>query len=228
MEPGYPDDLEPVMRELAEAIEDGEEEDVIELVNEALEEGIDPGEIVNRSMILAMDVIGYRFAKKQLFVPEMLIAARAMSGGLKILRPLIALTGAKPVGRVLLGTVKGDIHDIGKNLVGMMMEGAGFEIVDLGVNVPIEKFIAALKEHDIHILGMSALLTTTMNYMGRVVEALKEADLRETTQVLIGGAPINEKFCNKIEADFYADSAADGVIAAKAALAALTEMGIQA
>ena len=228
VEPGYPDDLEPVMRELAEAIEDGEEEDVIELVNEALEEGIDPGEIVNRSMILAMDVIGYRFAKKQLFVPEMLIAARAMSGGLKILRPLIALTGAKPVGRVLLGTVKGDIHDIGKNLVGMMMEGAGFEIVDLGVNVPIEKFIAALKEHDIHILGMSALLTTTMNYMGRVVEALKEADLRETTQVLIGGAPINEKFCNKIEADFYADSAADGVIAAKAALAALTEMGIQA
>ena len=228
VEPGYPDDLEPVMRELAEAIEEGEEEDVVELVNEALEEGIAPGEIVNRSMILAMDIIGYRFAQKQLFVPEMLIAARAMSAGLKILRPLIAMTGAKPIGRVLLGTVKGDIHDIGKNLVGMMMEGAGFEIVDLGVNVPIEKFVAALKEHNIHMLGMSALLTTTMNYMGRVVEALKEEGMRDTTKVLIGGAPINERFCNKIEADFYADSAADGVIAAKAALAELTEQGIQA
>ncbi|MBK1875461.1 uroporphyrinogen decarboxylase family protein [Pelagicoccus mobilis] len=226
--PTYPDDLEPVMRELAEAIEEGEEEDVLELVEEALGDDIAPGDIVNRAMIPAMDVIGYRFAQKQLFVPEMLIAARAMSGGLKILRPLIAQTGAKPIGRVLLGTVKGDIHDIGKNLVGMMMEGAGFEIVDLGVNVPVEKFVETLKEQDIHILGMSALLTTTMNYMGRVVEALKEAGIRDTTQVLIGGAPINEKFCDKIEADFYADSAADGVIAAKAALAALTEARIPA
>ncbi|EDY82200.1 Uroporphyrinogen decarboxylase family [Verrucomicrobiia bacterium DG1235] len=227
-EPGYPEDLEPVLRELAEAIEEGEEDDVVDLVEEALNDDIPPGEIVDRAMIPAMDVIGYRFAQKQLFVPEMLISARAMSEGLKILRPLIAKTGAKPVGRVLLGTVKGDIHDIGKNLVGMMLEGAGFEILDLGVNVPVERFIAALKENDIHMIGMSALLTTTMNYMGRVIEALKDEGMRDTVKVLIGGAPINEKFCDKIDADYYADSAADGVIAAKQALADLKAMGISA
>ncbi len=225
-EPAYPQDLEPVLRELAEAIEEGEEEDVVELVEEALDDGMDPADIVNRSMIPAMDVIGYRFAQKQLFVPEMLIGARAMSEGLKILRPLIAETGAKPVGRVLLGTVKGDIHDIGKNLVGMMLEGAGFEILDLGVNVPVEKYIETLKEEGIHILGMSALLTTTMSYMGRVVEALKEAGMRDSVKVLIGGAPINQKFCEKIEADYYAESAADGVVVAKAALADLQEAGV--
>lgn len=225
-EPGYPDDLDPILREIAEMIEEGEEEEVSELVNEALENDFDPVEIVNTAMIPAMDVIGYRFANKELFVPEMLIGARAMAEGLKILRPLIAATGAKPVGRVLIGTVKGDIHDIGKNLVGMMLEGAGFEIIDLGVNVPVERFIEALKEEDIHILGMSALLTTTMNYMGRVIEALKEAGLRETTKVLIGGAPINEKFCDRIEADYYAESAAEGVIVAKQALADLRESGI--
>lgn len=226
-EPGYPDDLEPVLRELAEAIEEGEEEDVPDLVNEALGDGIEPGEIVNRSMIPAMDVIGYRFARKDLYVPEMLIGARAMAEGLKILRPLIALTGAKPVGRVLLGTVKGDIHDIGKNLVGMMLEGAGFEVIDIGVNVSVEKFIDALKEHDIKMLGMSALLTTTMNYMGRVIEELKEAGMRDDIKVLIGGAPINQKFCDRVEADYYADSAADGVIVAKQALADLKAKGIE-
>lgn len=226
VEPSYLDDLEPVLREMAEAIEEGEEEDVVELVNEALKAGMPPGDIVNRAMIPAMDVIGYRFAQNEIFVPEMLIGARAMSEGLKILRPLIAATGAKPVGRVLLGTVKGDIHDIGKNLVGMMLEGAGFEIVDLGVNVPVEKFIAALKEHDIHILGMSALLTTTMNYMGKVIEQLKAEGMRESTKVLIGGAPITEKFCQKIEADYAAESAAEGVIVAKRALVELVEMGV--
>ncbi|MDQ8183673.1 uroporphyrinogen decarboxylase family protein [Pelagicoccus sp. SDUM812005] len=227
-EPTYEEGLEPILRELAEAIEEGEEDDVVELVQEALEDDIPPGEIVDRAMIPAMDVIGYRFAQKQLFVPEMLIAARAMSEGLKILRPLIAKTGAKPVGRVLLGTVKGDIHDIGKNLVGMMLEGAGFQILDLGVNVPVEKFIAALKENDIHMVGMSALLTTTMNYMERVIQALKDEGMRDTVKVLIGGAPINEKFCDKIDADYYADSAADGVIAAKRALADLKALGISA
>lgn len=226
-EPGYPEDLEPVLRELAEAIEEGEEEDVPELVNEALGDGIPPGEVVNRSMIPAMDVIGYRFARKELYVPEMLIGARAMAEGLKILRPLIAETGAKPVGRILLGTVKGDIHDIGKNLVGMMLEGAGFEVVDIGVNIPMEKFIEALKEHDIRILGMSALLTTTMNYMGRVVEALKEAGMREEVKILVGGAPINQRFCDRIEADYYAESAADGVLVAKQALADLKAVGLE-
>jgi uroporphyrinogen decarboxylase len=228
VEPQYAEDLEPVLRELAEAIEEGEEEDVEELVEEALNDGIPPADIVNRAMIPAMDVIGYRFAQRDLFVPEMLIAARAMSGGLRILRPLIAQTGAKPVGCVLLGTVKGDIHDIGKNLVGMMLEGAGFEIIDLGVNVPVEKFLEAIKEHDCHIVGMSALLTTTMNYMGRVVEALKESGMRDSTKVLIGGAPINEKFCQKIEADFYAESAAEGVLVAKQALAELQTSGVLA
>jgi len=225
-EPGYPEDFEPILRELAEAIEEGEEEDVVELVEEALSDGMDPSLIVNRAMIPAMDVIGYRFAQKQLFVPEMLIGARAMAAGLKILRPLIALTGVKPIGRVLLGTVKGDIHDIGKNLVGMMLEGAGFEVVDIGVNVPVEKYIEALKEHDIHILGLSALLTTTMNYMGRVVEGLKEAGMRDNVKVLIGGAPITGKFCDKIEADYYAESAADGVVVARKALQDLKEMGV--
>ncbi|MEZ5275959.1 MAG: uroporphyrinogen decarboxylase family protein [Opitutaceae bacterium] len=226
VEPGYPDDLEPVLRELAEAIEEGEEEDVPDLVNEALGDGIPPGEIVNRSMIPAMDVIGYRFAQKELYVPEMLIGARAMAEGLKILRPLIAKTGAKPVGRVLLGTVKGDIHDIGKNLVGMMLEGAGFEIIDLGVNVPVERFIDAVREHEINILGMSALLTTTMNYMGRVVEGLKEAGLRDRVKVLVGGAPINQRFCDRIEADYFGESAADGVVVAKQAQADLKAAGI--
>ncbi len=219
--PEYLPDLNPILFDMAEAIEEGDDEDVPELVEEALEAEIDPEAIVNDAMIPAMNVVGDRFARGELFVPEMLISARAMKAGMEIVRPVLVKGGVKPVGEVLLGTVKGDIHDIGKNLCGMMLEGAGFTVTDIGVNVPAEVFVEKLRETGIRIVGMSALLTTTMGYMGSVIEALEEAGMRDQIQVLIGGATISEEFRTQIGADFYGETAADAVDCARRALARL-------
>ncbi len=217
--PTYLEHLHPILREMAEAIEEGDEEDVPELVEEALDNGIEANDIVNDSMIPAMEIIGDRFSRNEIYVPEMLISARAMKAGLNIVRPILVNSGVQPIGDVLLGTVKGDIHDIGKNLVGMMLEGAAFKVTDLGVNVPVEQFIKVIQETGIRIIGLSALLTTTMNYMERVIQGLDKAGLRKQTKVLIGGAPINQKFCDRIGADYYAETAVDAVEVAKRSLA---------
>ncbi len=166
-------------------------------------------------LVAGMDIVGIDFRDGILFVPEVLMAAKAMKAGMAILRPLLAETGAPKVGTMVIGTVKGDIHDIGKNLVGMMMEGAGFEVIDLGINNPVEKYMAAIDEHKPDILGMSALLTTTMPYMRVVIEALKERGIREDIIVLVGGAPLNEAFAEDIGADAYCRDAAVAVDTAK-------------
>ncbi len=216
--PAYDTGLDPILFDMAEAIEEGDDEDVPILVDEALSAEIDPEAIVNDAMIPAMNVIGDRFARGELFVPEMLISARAMKAGMEIVRPVLVKGGVKPIGEVLLGTVKGDIHDIGKNLSGMMLEGAGFNVTDIGVNVAAETFVQTLRETGIRIVGMSALLTTTMGYMGQVIEALEEAGMRDEVQVLIGGATISEEFRERIGADFYGETAADAVDCARRAL----------
>ncbi len=216
--PAYAADLDPVLREMAMAIENGEEDDVPELVTEALECGVAPGDIVDKAIIPAMEIVGDRFSHGEIYVPEMLISARATKGGMEVLRPALVDAGAKPVGSVLLGTVHGDIHDIGKNLVGMMLEGAGFEVVDLGVNVPVARFVEELRRTGIRILGLSALLTTTMRNMEAVIGALEDAGLRDQVIVLLGGAPVTPAFGDEVGADLLGESAADAVLKAKQAL----------
>ena len=174
-----------------------------------------PDKVLNDALVEGMRIVGIDFRDGILFVPEVLLAANAMKGGMEILRPLLAETGAEPIGKIVIGTVKGDIHDIGKNLVGMMMEGAGFEVIDLGINNPVEKYLAAIEEHKPDILGMSALLTTTMPYMKVVIDTLKEKGIRNDYVVLVGGAPLNEAFANSIGADAYCRDAAVAVETAK-------------
>ncbi len=174
-----------------------------------------PYEILTEGLVAGMDIVGADFRDGILFVPEVLMAAKAMKAGMAILRPLLAETGAPRVGTMVIGTVKGDIHDIGKNLVGMMLEGAGFEVIDLGINNSVEEYMAAIDEHKPDLLGMSALLTTTMPYMRVVINALKEAGIREDIVVLVGGAPLNEAFAEDIEADAYCRDAAVAVDTAK-------------
>ncbi|MBA2702175.1 MAG: corrinoid protein [Chloroflexi bacterium] len=168
-----------------------------------LDRGFSPTKVLDDALVAGMKIVGIDFRDGILFVPEVLLAANAMKGGMAILRPLLAETGAEPVGKVVIGTVKGDIHDIGKNLVGMMLEGAGFEVVDLGINTDAEKFMNALAEHKPNILGMSALLTTTMPYMKVVIQTLKDRGLRDDYIVLVGGAPLNEEFAMAVGADAY-------------------------
>ena len=182
---------------------DGRRNEVSEEVNEALGRGMAPYQVLTEGLVAGMDVVGVDFRDGILFVPEVLMAAKAMKGGMTILRPLLAETGAPKVGTMVIGTVKGDIHDIGKNLVGMMFEGAGFEVIDIGINTDAEKFIAALVEHKPDILGMSALLTTTMPYMKVVIQALKDRGMRDDYIVLVGGAPLNEEFGVAVGADAY-------------------------
>jgi methanogenic corrinoid protein MtbC1 len=184
-----------------------------------LERGWKPDKVLNDALVEGMRIVGVDFRDGILFVPEVLLAANAMKGGMTILRPLLAETGAQPIGKIVIGTVKGDIHDIGKNLVGMMMEGAGFEVIDLGINNPVEKYLAALEEHKPDFLGMSALLTTTMPYMKVVIDTLKEKSLRDKYIVLVGGAPLNEEFGKAIGADAYCRDAAIAVETAKRLLA---------
>ena len=197
----------------------GNAPEVRDLVNAGLADGVNPENMLYDALIPSLEEVGARFERGDFFVPEMLIAARAMQGALVILRPLIAETGAKPVGRYVIGTVKGDIHDIGKNLVSMMLEGAGFEVIDLGINNPVEKYLAALEEHKPDILGMSALLTTTMPYMKVVIDKMKETGIRQDYIVLVGGAPLNEEFGKAVGADAYCRDAAIAVETAKSLVA---------
>ena len=179
-----------------------------------------PEVVLNRALVGGMQIVGVDFRDGILFVPEVLQAANAMKGGMEILRPLLAETGAEPIGKIVIGTVKGDIHDIGKNLVSMMMEGAGFEVIDLGINNPVENYLAALEKHKPDILGMSALLTTTMPYMKVVIDEMKARNIRKDFIVLVGGAPLNEEFGKAVGADAYCRDAAVAVETAKALIAA--------
>ncbi len=194
---------------------DGLDVEVVAEVNEFLRRGWTPYETLTKGLVGGMDIVGIDFRDGILFVPEVLMAAKAMKAGMHILRPLLAETSAPQVGTMVIGTVKGDIHDIGKNLVAMMMEGAGFKVVNLGINNDAEKFINAIKEHQPDIIGMSALLTTTMPYMQVVIKALVEYSLREKVIVLVGGAPLNAAFAEEIEADAYCRDAAVAVDTAK-------------
>lgn len=200
-----------VLERLAKEIYNGNAEGVVALTREALDAGLSPEEILNQGMIAGMDAVGRDFRDGILFVPEVLIAARAMHAGMNILRPLLTEAESHSKGTVVLGTVRGDLHDIGKNLVGMMMEGAGFQVVDLGTDVPPEKFVEAAKQHNANIVGMSALLTTTMTEMPNVIAALKEAGLREAVKVMVGGAPVTQRFADEIGADGYAPNASAAV-----------------
>jgi len=200
---------------MKEDLYDGYAEEVVEEVNVMLERGHAPYTVLTSGLVAGMDIVGADFRDGILFVPEVLMAAKAMKAGMAILRPLLAETGAEKIGTMVVGTVKGDIHDIGKNLTGMMMEGAGFEVIDLGINNSVDNFMAAIEKYKPDILGMSALLTTTMPYMRVVIEALKEAGIRQDLIVLVGGAPLNEAFAEEIEADAYCRDAAVGVETAK-------------
>ena len=187
---------------------DGLGEEIGEGTEFLLSRDWNPKKVLDEALVAGMKIVGEDFRDGILFVPEVLLSANAMKVGMAILRPLLAETGAEPIGKVVIGTVKGDIHDIGKNLVGMMLEGAGFEVIDLGINTDVEEFIGALDEHKPDILGMSALLTTTMPYMKVVIETLEEKSLREEYLVIVGGAPLNEEFGDAIGADAYCRDAA--------------------
>ena len=193
---------------------DGLKEEVMEGTDILLARGWSAERVLGEALVDGMTVVGIDFRDGILFVPEVLLAANAMKGGMSILKPLLAETGAKPVGTMVIGTVKGDIHDIGKNLVAMMMEGAGFEVFDIGINNPVEEYLAALERHKPDILGMSALLTTTMPYMKVVIDALTEQKLREKYIVMVGGAPLNEEFGLAVGADAYCRDAADAATTA--------------
>ncbi len=204
-------EIDELLELMGEDLYDGYADEVIEEVNEALSRGMTPYDVLTQGLVAGMNIVGVDFRDGILFVPEVLMAAKAMKGGMAILRPLLAETGAPKIGKMVVGTVKGDIHDIGKNLVVMMMEGAGFEVINLGINQSVDGFMAAIKEHNPQILGMSALLTTTMPYMRVVIRALKEAGIRDDIIVLVGGAPLNEAFAEDIEADAYCRDAAIAV-----------------
>lgn len=186
-----------------------------EVTSEAIAENYEPQEIINNYMAKAMEEIGARFETGKAFVPELLMAARAMKGSLDLLKPLLADNASVRLGKVVIGTVKGDLHDIGKNLVASMLEGCGFEVINLGVDISSEKFIAAIKEHDAQILCLSALLTTTMNYMKEVVLALEQSGIRQDVKIMIGGAPVTESFALQIGADGYSDNANAAVTLAR-------------
>jgi 5-methyltetrahydrofolate--homocysteine methyltransferase len=207
--------MEPVLKELYDSIERGDQKTSAAKVTAALEQGIAPDRILNEGMVAAMAQVGKLFEEGEYFVPEMLIAARAMQAGLAILRPLLVAADFKPVGKVVLGTVKGDLHDIGKNLVSMMLEGASFEIVDLGTDVSPEKFVEAARDSGANLIAMSALLTTTMPNMKNTIEALKEAGIRGSVKIMVGGAPLTDQYAKEIGADGYAPDASRAVALAK-------------
>ena len=203
---------------------DGMADEIVTGTNILLERGWAADKVLNDALVEGMRIVGIDFRDGILFVPEALLAANAMKAGMAILRPLLAETGAKPIGKVVIGTVKGDIHDIGKNLVAMMLEGAGFEVVDLGINNPVEDYLAALEEHQPDILGMSALLTTTMPYMKVVIDELQTKGLRDKYIVMVGGAPLNEEFGKAVGADAYCRDAAVAAETAQALVMAKRAM----
>jgi 5-methyltetrahydrofolate--homocysteine methyltransferase len=212
-------DDEELVQQMFDDLYDGLREEIEEGVNILLERGWEPYRILTEALVGGMTIVGKDFRDGILFVPEVLLAANAMKGGMFILKPLLAETGAPRVGKMVIGTVKGDIHDIGKNLVSMMMEGAGFEVVDLGINNPVENYLDALEAEQPDILGMSALLTTTMPYMKVVIDTMVEKGIRDDYIVLVGGAPLNEEFGRAIGADAYCRDAAVAVETAKTLVA---------
>ena len=208
-------DNDELIQQMHDDLYDGMRDEIVEGVELLLGRGWTPYEVLTNALVEGMTIVGVDFRDGILFVPEVLMAANAMKAGMVILRPLLAETGAPRVGKMVIGTVKGDIHDIGKNLVSMMLEGAGFDVIDLGINNPVENYLAALEEHKPDILGMSALLTTTMPYMKVVVDTMIEKGIRDDYIVLVGGAPLNEAFANSVGADAYCRDAAVAVETAK-------------
>ena len=203
------------LKKLHDAILSGDQKTAVAVTEEALAEKTDPQELIDQAMIPAMNEAGSRFECEEFFVPELLLAARAMKGSLKLLQPLLAESGAEPIGRVIIGTVKGDLHDIGKNLVSSMLEGAGFQVTDLGADVPVDKFVAAVREGNPDLICMSALLTVTMPSMKSTIEGLRTAGVREQVKILIGGAPVTPEYASEIGADGYADNASTAVSKAR-------------
>jgi 5-methyltetrahydrofolate--homocysteine methyltransferase len=210
----------PTIQTLYDAILNGNAKAAKEITQTSLAAGANPQALVDDTMIPAMNEVGRRYEANEYFVPELLIAARAMKASLELIRPLLSARGAEPVGRVVIGTVQGDLHDIGKNLVGAMLEGAGFEVIDLGVDVSPEKFMNAAKEKNATLIALSALLTTTMHSMKAVMEKLKESGMRDTVKVMIGGAPVTQKYADEIGADGYSSNANAAVALARKLVAA--------
>jgi 5-methyltetrahydrofolate--homocysteine methyltransferase len=214
-------DMEDKLFDLQEAIINGSKPQAVALTKDLLAEQVSPQEILNEGLIAGMSEVGDRFKCGDYFVPEMLIAARAMQSSMDLLRPVLVDAGVQPIGTIVLGTVRGDLHDIGKNLTDMLLEGAGFRVVDVGVDASAEKFVNAVKENNAQLVGMSALLTTTMTYTREVIKALEAADLRKKVKVIVGGAPITEDWANQIGADGFAVDAATGADRCKELLAEL-------
>ena len=204
-----PDDE--LVEQMHDDLYDGLKEEIVEGTEILLARGWGADKVLAEALVEGMRIVGIDFRDGILFVPEVLLSANAMKGGMAIIRPLLAETGAKPIGKMVIGTVKGDIHDIGKNLVGMMMEGAGFEVIDIGINNPVENYLEAIEEHNPDIIGMSALLTTTMPYMKVVIDTMKEQGIRDDLIIMVGGAPLNEEFGQAVGADAYCRDAAMAV-----------------
>ena len=208
-----------LLEKMAEELIKGNEADVKSLAQKALDEGVSARDILDNGLLAGMDVVGKRFKGGDMFIPEVLLCARTMHGAMDILKPLLSEADAAGSGKVVIGTVEGDLHDIGKNLVGMMLEGAGFKVIDLGVNIKPQEFVDAVKEHSPDIVGMSALLTTTMPKMEETITALKEAGIRDQVKIMAGGAPVTQDFIDKIGADAYGANAASASENAKALVA---------
>jgi 5-methyltetrahydrofolate--homocysteine methyltransferase len=205
------EDTMAIFEEIAEEVVKGQADKVKDLVQKALSDEISAEDLLNNGLVAGMNVVSEKFKNNEFFIPEVLVSARAMNSGLALLKPLLAESNVKAKGTVVIGTVKGDLHDIGKNIVGMMLQGAGFEIVDLGADVPKEKFIEHAQQQEVNVVGMSALLTTTMIYMKEIIQALKDAGLREKVKIIIGGAPVTQAYADQIEADGYAPDAASAI-----------------
>ena len=209
-----------VCAQISELVQKGRAKPVKEEVAKAIESGVPVADILNEGMLAAMDVVGERFKSNEIYVPEMLVAARAMNAGMEVLKPHLMEAGVEPIGKVILGTVAGDLHDIGKNLVKLMLEGKGIEVVDLGIDVPAEKFVEAHKEHGSSLILLSALLTTTMGEMKTVIETFEKAGLRDKVKFMIGGAPITDTFRAEIGAEYYTSDAASAASLAKEVISA--------
>ncbi len=205
------------LKALADAVIKGDQNTAVEITKVALEEGTPPKSVLNDGLIAGMDVVGARFKKNEVYIPEVLIAARAMKMAMELLEPELVKAGVKPIGKCLIGTVQGDLHDIGKNLVAMMLKGAGFQVIDLGVDVPPDKFVEQIKTQGVEVVGMSALLTTTMPGMEKAIKTIKDAGI--TAKIMIGGAPVTQGYADKIGADGYAADAASAVDVAKTLVA---------
>ncbi len=200
-----------ILIQIAERLQKGDDEKVFELTRQAIDDGVPPGDILDSGLIAGMNIIGEQFKKHEIFLPDVLLAARAMYAGMDQLKPLLIEEGIPSMGRVAIGTVHGDLHDIGKNLVGIMLKGAGFDVVDLGKDVPADRFVSAVEEEGVRVIGMSALLTTTMPVMNQVIDLLRERGLDRSVRTIVGGAPVTEEFARDIGADAYAYDAANAV-----------------